>query len=46
MRLSPADFWRLGLLEWRWLAGPDAGAEPLDRAGLEALLHLYPDQTR
>jgi uncharacterized phage protein (TIGR02216 family) len=39
--LSPEAFWGLTIAEWRWLA-PEEGAA-LDRAGLEALLALYPD---
>jgi hypothetical protein len=40
--LSPADFWALTLAEWRWLM-PDAPTA-MTRAGLDTLLHLYPDE--
>lgn len=41
--LSPDDFWRLSVLEWRALcAGPEA-ANPPDRQTLTALMTRYPD---
>lgn len=42
MRLSPRDFWRLSLVEWRWLCGEAAG-EGMTRAELCALAAIYPD---
>ena len=45
--LSPDGFWRLSLVEWRWLlaASLGAGGERLDAAALSALLKRYPDKT-
>jgi len=40
--LAPGAFWRLTLTEWRWLVG--ASGASLNRAGLEALIALYPDK--
>jgi uncharacterized phage protein (TIGR02216 family) len=39
--ISPENFWRLSVKEWRALAS--AGAPPLGRHDLEALMQLYPD---
>jgi uncharacterized phage protein (TIGR02216 family) len=41
MGLTPEVFWRLSWREWAMLNG-EAQA-PLARAGLEAMMRLYPD---
>ncbi len=46
LRLSPATFWAMSLVEWRALLDGrfgNAGAMPLGRAELEQLMTLYPD---
>jgi hypothetical protein len=43
MGLSPADFWSLSLLEWRWLAEEETPR--MSRAEVEALARLFPDET-
>lgn len=40
--LSPAQFWRLSLIEWRAITRP-AGPPPLNRSGLDALRKQFPD---
>ncbi|WP_421786020.1 phage tail assembly chaperone [Hyphobacterium sp.] len=40
--LAPADFWRLSLKEWAWLAAPDS-PPALSRSDLDRLLSLHPD---
>jgi uncharacterized phage protein (TIGR02216 family) len=42
--LSPDEFWRLSLAEWRALTAAPPQDLPLSRPDLEALLALYPDQ--
>lgn len=42
MGISPHDFWRLSLREWRALTAP-AGPAPLGRVELEALRARFPD---
>ena len=42
--LSPDEFWRLSLAEWRALTAAPPQDTPLSRPDLEALLALYPDQ--
>lgn len=42
MGISPRDFWRLSLKEWRMLTAPVDPA-PLGRAELEALRVRFPD---
>lgn len=37
LRLPPRAFWRLSLVEWRWLVERD-GPAPLTRAELAALM--------
>ncbi len=45
LRLTPDAFWRLTLVEWRWLVAPHAGDAPaLDRPGLDLLFAQYPDE--
>jgi uncharacterized phage protein (TIGR02216 family) len=41
--VTPQAFWRLSLVEWRALTAPVPQAQPLDRAGLDALLAAFPD---
>ncbi|MEO0400307.1 MAG: phage tail assembly chaperone [Pseudomonadota bacterium] len=41
--MAPPDFWRLSVREWLWLTKPLI-ARGLDRAGLTALMTLYPDR--
>lgn len=41
--LTPEDFWRLSLVEWRALTG---GAAGLSRSELLALLERFPDEGR
>lgn len=43
LRLAPEVFWDLTPAELMLLAGNDAGAEPLTRAGLAELLARFPD---
>jgi len=42
MGISPRDFWRLSLKEWRTLTKA-AGPAPLGRGELEALRTRFPD---
>lgn len=43
LRLHPEEFWRLTPAELRLLLG-DAGRQaPMTRAGLDALMSVYPD---
>lgn len=42
--LAPGVFWDLTPAELMLLAGVDAGDGPMGRAGLEALMALYPDR--
>jgi uncharacterized phage protein (TIGR02216 family) len=39
--VTPKDFWRLSVKEWRALVSPRAA--PLTRAELETLMKQYPD---
>lgn len=41
MGLTPEAFWRLSWREWAMLDGETS--PPLGRAGLEAMMRLYPD---
>jgi len=41
--LSPGDFWRLSVLEWRALCASQGGAKPPDRQMLTALMAQHPD---
>lgn len=41
--LKPAEFWALTPAELQLMLGIGAGAMPLRRAGLDALLQQYPD---
>lgn len=43
LRLTPDDFWRLTPAELRLLLGETAPQLPLNRAGLDGLMALYPD---
>ncbi|MCL3883715.1 rcc01693 family protein [Marivita sp. GX14005] len=43
--LRPAEFWALTPAELQLLLGRGAGAAPLRRDGLEALMAAYPDRT-
>lgn len=45
LRLQPADFWRLTPAELRLMLGQSAAQTPMGRAGLDALMSAYPDQT-
>lgn len=45
LRLMPADFWRLTPAELRLMLGQGADQTPMGRAGLDALMRAYPDQT-
>jgi uncharacterized phage protein (TIGR02216 family) len=42
--LTPADFWRLSLAEWRALAGAGDGAPTADE--LRVLMRAHPDRAR
>ncbi|HEX6861035.1 MAG TPA: phage tail assembly chaperone [Caulobacteraceae bacterium] len=42
MGITPREFWRLSLREWRALVGD--GGEVLGRAGFEELVRRYPDE--
>lgn len=46
--IAPDAFWRLGVREWRMLAGGrgtgEAGAGGMDRVALGALMAAYPDR--
>jgi uncharacterized phage protein (TIGR02216 family) len=42
--LAPGVFWDLTPAELMLLAGVEADAAPMRRAGLEALMALYPDR--
>ncbi|WP_254796944.1 rcc01693 family protein [Sulfitobacter albidus] len=43
LRLSPEAFWSLTPAELQMMLGATAGAKPLLRDGLEALMAAYPD---
>ncbi len=43
--LRPAEFWALTPVELRLMLGEGRGAAPMARAGLEALLAAFPDET-
>lgn len=45
LRLAPRDFWAMSLGEWRALIEGHFGvaAPAMTRAGLEALMKVYPD---
>jgi len=45
LRLTPADFWRLTPAEFRLMLGQSTAQTPMGRAGLDALMCAYPDQT-
>ncbi len=45
LRLQPDDFWRLTPAELRLMLGQSAAQTPMGRAGLDALMSAYPDQT-
>lgn len=42
--LSPGQFWRLSLVEWRWLTASAAADGPLSRAEFDRLRALHPDE--
>lgn len=42
--LRPAEFWRLTPAELALMLSDRAGPQPVDRAGLAALLKAYPDR--
>ena len=42
--ISPAQFWRLSLAEWRALVAPHAG-EVLTRQAFDVLAHRFPDKS-
>lgn len=45
LRISPLDFWRLGMREWLHLVtGESASRNPPGRADLERLMARYPDR--
>ncbi|MGR3803880.1 rcc01693 family protein [Marinibacterium profundimaris] len=44
--LKPAEFWALTPAELRLMLGQTGAAEPLNRAGLDALLAAYPDHAK
>jgi len=46
LRLTPEAFWRLTPAELRLMLGQGAGNAPMGRAGLDALLAAWPDQTQ
>lgn len=41
--VTPAQFWRLSLKEWRALVAP-RGADALSRAAFNALAQRFPDE--
>jgi uncharacterized phage protein (TIGR02216 family) len=41
--VSPREFWRLSLKEWRALTTPAAAADALSRAAFNELAQLFPD---
>ena len=43
LRLAPETFWRLTPAELKLMLGGTAGAPPMSRKGLDALLAIYPD---
>lgn len=43
--IPPEAFWRLSLAEWLALTAPSVAADPLNRAGFDALLTAFPDAT-
>jgi len=45
LRLTPAQFWQLTPAELRLMLGQDAGQSAMGRAGLDALMRVYPDET-
>ncbi|MCU9838099.1 MULTISPECIES: rcc01693 family protein [Ruegeria] len=45
LRLTPEAFWRLTPAELRLMLGQGAGAAPMNRAGLDALLAAWPDKS-
>ena len=42
--LSPSDFWRLSVAEWRALTRAPGQAAPLGRAEFEQLCRAWPDE--
>ncbi|WP_370265608.1 phage tail assembly chaperone [Hyphomonas sp.] len=42
--LSPSDFWRLSVAEWRALMRAHGQATPLGRAEFEQLSRAWPDE--
>lgn len=43
--VSPREFWRLSLREWRALTAPAAAADVLSRAAFDELAQLFPDSS-
>lgn len=43
MGVGPERFWRLSLKEWRMLTAGPAQAAPLERAELERMREMWPD---
>ncbi|MEL6325017.1 MAG: phage tail assembly chaperone [Pseudomonadota bacterium] len=43
MGLNPAEFWRLSLVEWRWLVAGHSDSGAMTPQGLDALMQSYPD---
>jgi len=41
--VTPADFWRLSLKEWRMLTERLAGPVPMGRDGFERMMAAWPD---
>jgi uncharacterized phage protein (TIGR02216 family) len=41
--VTPLQFWRLSLNEWRAIAAPRSGLAALQRAEFEALARRFPD---
>jgi uncharacterized phage protein (TIGR02216 family) len=46
LRLPPATFWALTPAELHLMLGAQAGPAPMTRAGLDALLHAFPDDLK
>ncbi len=42
--VSPHDFWRLSVAEWRALTGGETGPQPMGRAAFEDLSTQFPDR--
>lgn len=41
--VSPAEFWRLSLREWRMLMDTPAASRPIRRGELERMAETWPD---